>query len=176
LRRHIENLIEQLAKLPVEITLTTNGSLLAKKARTLKDAGLHRVTVSLDGIDDAAFKRMNDVDYAVGDVLDGIAAAAAAGLAPIKVNCVVKRGANDDQVLPLARHFRHSGHILRFIEYMDVGSSNGWRMDEVLPSAEVIARIHDEFPLEPSTPITAARSPSAGAMSTAAARSASSPR
>jgi cyclic pyranopterin phosphate synthase len=147
LRRHIENLIEHLAKLPVEITLTTNGSLLAKKARALKDAGLHRVTVSLDGIADAAFKRMNDVDYAVGDVLEGIDAAAAAGLAPIKVNCVVKRGANDDQVLPLARHFRHSGHILRFIEYMDVGSSNGWRMDEVLPSAEVIARIHDEFPL-----------------------------
>ena len=148
LRRHIENLIEKLAKLPVELTLTTNGSLLAKKARALKDAGLHRVTVSLDGIEDAAFKRMNDVDYAVGDVLEGIAAAAAVGLAPIKVNCVVKRGANDDQILPLARHFRNSGHILRFIEYMDVGSSNGWRMDEVLPSAEVIARISEEFPLE----------------------------
>jgi molybdenum cofactor biosynthesis enzyme MoaA len=146
------NLIERLAKLPVEITLTTNGSLLAKKARALKDAGLHRVTVSLDGIDDNAFKRMNDVDYAVGDVLDGIAAASAVGLAPIKVNCVVKRGANDDQVLPLARHFRHSGHILRFIEYMDVGSSNGWRMDEVLPSAEVMARIGAEFPLEPIDP------------------------
>jgi cyclic pyranopterin phosphate synthase len=148
LRRHIENLIEQLAKLPVEITLTTNGSLLRKKAQALKDAGLHRVTVSLDGIDDAVFKRMNDVDYAVGDVLDGIAAAAEVGLAPIKVNCVVKRGSNDDQILPLARHFRGSGHILRFIEYMDVGSSNGWRMDEVLPSAEVIARIHAEFPLD----------------------------
>ncbi len=152
LRRHIENLIEQLAKLPVEITLTTNGSLLAKKARALKDAGLHRVTVSLDGIEDTAFKRMNDVDYAVGEVLEGIAAAAAVGLAPVKVNCVVKRGANDDQVLPLARHFRHSGHILRFIEYMDVGSSNGWRMDEVLPSADVVARIHDEFPLEAIDP------------------------
>ncbi|KAF0162653.1 MAG: molybdenum cofactor biosynthesis protein [Rhodocyclaceae bacterium] len=148
LRRHIENLIEQLAALPVELTLTTNGSLLAKKARALKDAGLHRVTVSLDGIDDAVFKRMNDVDFAVGDVLDGIAVAAAAGLAPVKVNCVVKRGSNDDQILPLARHFRNSGHILRFIEYMDVGSSNGWRMDEVLPSADVIARIAAEFPLE----------------------------
>jgi cyclic pyranopterin phosphate synthase len=148
LRRHIENLIEQLAKLPVELTLTTNGSLLAKKARALKDAGLNRVTVSLDGIDDAVFKRMNDVDYAVGDVLDGIAAASAVGLAPVKVNCVVKRGSNDDQVLPLARHFRNSGHILRFIEFMDVGSSNGWRMDEVLPSAEVVARIAAEFPLE----------------------------
>ncbi len=148
LRRHIENLIGQLAKLPVELTLTTNGSLLAKKARALKDAGLKRVTVSLDGIDDAVFKRMNDVDYAVGDVLDGIAAAAAAGLAPVKVNCVVKRGSNDDQILPLARHFRHSGHILRFIEFMDVGSSNGWRMDEVLPSADVLAVINAEFPLE----------------------------
>jgi cyclic pyranopterin phosphate synthase len=147
LRRHIENLIGQLAKLPVELTLTTNGSLLAKKARALKDAGLTRVTVSLDGIDDAVFKRMNDVDFAVGDVLDGIAAAAAAGLAPVKVNCVVKRGGNDDQILPLARHFRNSGHILRFIEYMDVGASNGWRMDEVLPSADVIARIAAEFPL-----------------------------
>jgi cyclic pyranopterin phosphate synthase len=147
LRRHIENLIEKLAKLPVELTLTTNGSLLAKKARALKDAGLTRVTVSLDGIDDAAFKRMNDVDYPVGDVLDGIEAAAAAGLAPIKVNCVVKRGSNDDQILPLARHFRNSGHILRFIEFMDVGSSNGWRMDEVVPSAEIVARINAEFPL-----------------------------
>ena len=125
LRRHIENLIEQLARLPVELTLTTNGSLLAKKARALKDAGLNRVTVSLDGI----------------------AAASAVGLAPVKVNCVVKRGSNDDQVLPLARHFRHSGHILRFIEFMDVGSSNGWRMDEVLPSADVVARIGAEFPL-----------------------------
>ena len=152
LRRHIENLIEQLARLPVEITLTTNGSLLTRKAQSLKDAGLHRVTVSLDGIDDAVFKRMNDVDFAVGDVLDGIAAAAAVGLAPIKVNCVVKRGSNDDQILPLARHFRGSGHILRFIEYMDVGSSNGWRMDEVLPSAEVVARIAEEFPLEAIDP------------------------
>ena len=148
LRRHVENLIEQLAKLPVELTLTTNGSLLAKKARALRDAGLQRVTVSLDGLDDAVFKRMNDVDYPVGAVLDGIAAAAAAGLAPIKVNCVVKRGSNDGEILPLARHFRNSGHILRFIEFMDVGSSNGWRMDEVLPSADVLARINAEFPLE----------------------------
>jgi cyclic pyranopterin phosphate synthase len=148
LRRHVENLIEQLARLPVELTLTTNGSLLKKKARALRDAGLHRVTVSLDGLDDAVFKRMNDVDYAVGDVLDGIAAAAAVGLAPIKVNCVVKRGSNDDQIVPLARHFRNSGHILRFIEFMDVGNSNGWRMDEVLSSRDVIARINAEFPLE----------------------------
>jgi cyclic pyranopterin phosphate synthase len=103
-------------------------------------------------MDDAVFKRMNDVDVPVGDVLDGIAAAAAAGLAPVKINCAVKRGTNDDQILPLAGHFRHSGHILRFIEYMDVGSSNGWRMDEVLPSAEVVARIHAEFPLDPIDP------------------------
>lgn len=147
LRHDLERLIEQLAKLPVEITLTTNGSLLAKKAQTLKDAGLHRVTVSLDALDDVVFKRMSDVEYAVGNVLEGIEAAAAAGLAPVKVNCVVKRGTNDDQILPLARHFRNSGQILRFIEYMDVGSSNGWKMDEVLPSAEVVARIHAEFPL-----------------------------
>jgi cyclic pyranopterin phosphate synthase len=149
LRRHIENLIEELARLPVELTLTTNGSLLTKKARALKDAGLTRVTVSLDGLDDAVFKRMNDVEYAVGDVLAGIDAAAAVGLAPLKVNCVVKRGANDDQILPLVKHFRGSGHIVRFIEYMDVGSSNGWNMAEVMPSRDVVARIHEEFPLEP---------------------------
>ena len=147
LRKHIENLIEQLATLPVEITLTTNGSLLKQKARDLKNAGLHRVTVSLDGLDDEIFKRMNDVDYPVSDVLDGIEAAGAVGLAPVKVNCVVKRGSNDSQILPLARHFRNSGHILRFIEYMDVGSSNGWCMDEVLPSAEIVKLIGSEFPL-----------------------------
>jgi cyclic pyranopterin phosphate synthase len=151
LRKGIENLIERLARLPVEIALTTNGSLLAKKARALKEAGLHRVTVSLDAFDDAIFKRMNDADHAVADVLRGIDAAAAAGL-PVKINCVVKRGTNDSQILPLARHFRHSGHILRFIEYMDVGNSNGWRMDEVLPSAEVIALIRAEFPLEALDP------------------------
>ena len=149
LRRHIENLIERLARLPVELTLTTNGSLLAKKARALKDAGLQRITVSLDGLDDAMFKRMNDVDFAVSDVLAGIDAAAAVGLAPLKINCVVKSGTNDDQILPLVIHFRGSGHIVRFIEYMDVGSSNGWKMDEVLPSSEVVRRIHTEFPLHP---------------------------
>ena len=148
LRRHIENLIERLARLPVELTLTTNGSLLRRKARALRDAGLHRVTVSLDGLDDAVFKRMNDVDYAVADVLDGIDAAAAAGLAPLKINCVVKNGTNDSQIVPLAKHFRGSGHIVRFIEFMDVGSSNGWNMAEVLPSREVVSRIHAEYPLE----------------------------
>lgn len=147
LRRGIEQLIEQLARLPVEITLTTNGALLAKKAQALKDAGLQRITVSLDSLDDAVFKRMNDVDFAVSDVLNGIDAASVAGL-PVKINCVVKRGTNDHQILPLARHFRHSGHVLRFIEYMDVGNSNDWRMNEVLPSAEVIALIRTAFPLQ----------------------------
>ncbi|MFZ2629332.1 MAG: GTP 3',8-cyclase MoaA, partial [Rugosibacter sp.] len=151
LRKGIENLIERLARLPVEIALTTNGSLLAKKTQLLKAAGLHRVTVSLDAFDDTIFKRMNDAGHAVADVLHGIDAAAAAGL-PVKINCVVKRGTNGSQILPLARHFRHSGHILRFIEYMDVGNSNGWRMDEVLPSAEVIALIQTEFPLEALDP------------------------
>jgi GTP 3',8-cyclase len=149
LRKHLERLIAELAKLPVELTLTTNGSLLTSKAQALKDAGLHRITVSLDGLDDEVFRRMNDVDFPVADVLAGIDAAARAGFVGVKVNCVVKRGVNEHQILPLARHFRGSGHLVRFIEYMDVGSSNGWRMDEVVPSAEVIATIHQEFPLAP---------------------------
>ena len=155
LRKNIEILVEQLAALrtvdgtPPELTLTTNGSLLARKARALKAAGLQRVTVSLDGMDDAVFRRMNDVDFPVAEVLEGIAAARDAGLGPIKVNMVVKRGTNDDQVLPMARHFRGSGIVLRFIEYMDVGATNGWRMDEVLPSAELRERIHAAFPLVP---------------------------
>jgi GTP 3',8-cyclase len=135
---------------PLDLTLTTNGSLLKKKAQSLVNAGLQRVTVSLDGLDDAVFKRMNDVDFPVSDVLDGIAAAQAAGLgvhAPIKVNMVVKRGVNDDQILPMARHFKGSGVVLRFIEYMDVGSTNGWNMTEVMPSKDVVARIHAEMPL-----------------------------
>ena len=153
LRHGVEKLIEQLATIPgLEITLTTNGSLLAQKAATLAAAGLKRVTVSLDALDDAIFKRMNDADYPVAKVLAGIEAASAAGMAPVKVNCVVKRGSNDDQIVPLARHFRNSGHILRYIEYMDVGSSNGWRLDEVVPSAEVLRRIGAEFPLEPIDP------------------------
>jgi cyclic pyranopterin phosphate synthase len=166
LRKDIERLIAMLAELrtpqgqPLELTLTTNGSLLKKKAQTLKDAGLHRVTVSLDGLDDATFRRMNDVDFPVADVLDGLAAAQAVGLGTatagrpsgLKVNMVVKRGTNDDQILPMARHFRGSGITLRFIEYMDVGATNGWRMDEVLPSAEVVKRIHAELPLVPLEP------------------------
>lgn len=153
LRHGVVRLIEQLAAIPhLEITLTTNGSLLEQKAAALKAAGLQRVTVSLDALDDAVFKRMNDADYPVAKVLAGIEAAAAAGLRPVKVNCVVKRGSNDDQIVPLARHFRGTGHILRFIEYMDVGSSNGWKLDEVVPSAEVLRRIGEEFPLEPIDP------------------------
>jgi cyclic pyranopterin phosphate synthase len=150
LRHDLEELIAQLAAIPgIEITLTTNGSLLAKKARALRAAGLHRVTVSLDALDDPTFARMNDVGCKVGQVLEGIAAAAEAGLAPIKINTVVKRGANDHAILDLARHFRGSGHISRFIEYMDVGGAAGWRMDEVVPSAEVVGIIDREFPLEP---------------------------
>jgi GTP 3',8-cyclase len=155
LRKNIEVLVAQLAALrtvegtPPELTLTTNGSLLARKARSLKEAGLKRVTVSLDGLDDAVFRRMNDVDFPVHEVLDGIAAAHDAGLGPIKVNMVVKRGTNEHEILPMARHFRGSGIVLRFIEYMDVGATNGWRMDEVMPSAEVRALLASEFPLVP---------------------------
>ncbi|HUR90754.1 MAG TPA: GTP 3',8-cyclase MoaA [Ramlibacter sp.] len=155
LRKNIEILIEQLAQLrtvegaPLDLTLTTNGSLLARKAKSLKSAGLNRVTVSLDGLDDAVFRRMNDVDFPVADVLDGIEAAREAGLGPVKVNMVVKRGTNEHEILPMARHFKGTGMVLRYIEYMDVGSSNGWRMDEVVPSAEVIETIHRELPLVP---------------------------
>jgi GTP 3',8-cyclase len=153
LRKNIEILIEQLASLrtlegqPLDITLTTNGSLLARKARALKAAGLQRVTVSLDGLDDTVFRSMNDVDFPVAEVLDGIAAAQAAGLGSIKVNMVVKRGTNDHEIIPMARHFKGSGVVLRFIEYMDVGATNGWRMNDVLPSADVIALLQTEFPL-----------------------------
>ncbi|MFN6960717.1 MAG: GTP 3',8-cyclase MoaA [Rhodocyclaceae bacterium] len=153
LRHGMEKLVGMLAAIPgIEVTLTTNGSLLEKKAAALAAAGLRRVTVSLDALDDVTFKKMNDADYPVAKVLAGIEAAAQAGLAPVKVNCVVKRGVNEGQILPLARHFRNSGHILRFIEYMDVGSSNGWKLDEVVPSAEVLRRIGEHFPLEPVDP------------------------
>jgi GTP 3',8-cyclase len=154
LRKDIERLVTMLSALrtpggaEVDLTLTTNGSILARKARTLAAAGLKRVTVSLDGLDDAVFRRMNDVDFPVGDVLEGIEAAKAAGLAPVKVNMVVQRGVNDDQILPMARHFKGSGHILRFIEFMDVGASNGWRLDDVVPAAEILRRIGAELPLE----------------------------
>ena len=148
LRRNLERLVEMLARLPgVDLTLTTNGALLAKKARALRDAGLNRVTVSLDALDDATFRAMNDVDFPVASVLEGIDAAAAAGLAPLKVNAVIKRGVNAHAVVPLARHFKGSGHIVRFIEYMDVGATNGWRMDDVVPAAEIVRTIGREFPL-----------------------------
>jgi len=128
LRKNVEQLIAMLADIPeMDLTLTTNGSLLARKARALKAAGLNRVTVSLDSLDDAVFRRMNDADFPVSEVLNGIDAAAAAGLAPIKINMVVKRGVNEDSVLPMARYFKGSGHIVRFIEFMDVGHTNGWR-------------------------------------------------
>jgi len=158
LRRHLETLVGMLAELrtvdgqPLDLTLTTNGSLLTKKARALADAGLKRITVSLDALDDATFRAMNDVDFPVADVLTGIDAALAAGLGPLKVNMVVKRGTNDGEIVPMARWFRENyggDVVLRFIEYMDVGETNGWRMDHVLPSAEVIDRLADVFPLEP---------------------------
>ena len=155
LRKNLERLIGMLAELktidgkPLDLTLTTNASLLARKAQSLKDAGLQRVTVSLDALDNATFQRMNDVDFSVDDVLKGIDMAHQVGLGPIKINMVVKGGMNDDQILPMARHFRNTPFILRFIEYMDVGASNGWKMDEVIPSAEVVRRIQAEMALEP---------------------------
>jgi len=148
-RRDLDRLIAMLAELGVDIALTTNGSLLAKQARALKAAGLNRVTVSLDSLDDATFRAMNDAEVPVAKVLEGIDAAAAAGLGPIKINMVVKRGTNDHQIVDVARHWRGSGQVLRFIEYMDVGSTNGWRMDDVVPSGEVVRRISELFPLEP---------------------------
>ncbi len=154
LRRGIEELVAMLrAALPgIDLTLTTNGSALKAKARALREAGLDRITVSLDSLDDATFRAMNDVDFPVAKVLEGIEAAAAAGLAPIKINMVVKRGVNDHHVVDMARHFRASGHIVRFIEFMDVGSSNGWRMDDVVPSAEIVRRIDAVYPLETLEP------------------------
>jgi cyclic pyranopterin phosphate synthase len=153
LRRDLERLIEMLARLGgLDLTLTTNGSALARKARALRDAGLNRLTVSLDSLDDAVFREMNDVDFPVAAVLEGIDAATAAGLAPIKINMVVQRGVNDHTIVDMARRFKGSGHIVRFIEFMDVGATNGWRMDDVVPSAEVIRRIDAALPLEAVEP------------------------
>lgn len=163
LRKNLEVLIEQLAALrtpegkPLDLTLTTNGSLLRRKAVGLKAAGLQRVTISLDGLDDAIFRSMNDVDFPVADVLDGIEAAKEAGLgldgkggfSGLKINMVVKKSTNLGEIIPMARHFRGSGITLRFIEYMDVGETNGWQMDEVLPSADLIKLLQTEFPLVP---------------------------
>ncbi len=151
LRRDIERLVAMLAEIPgLDLTLTTNGALLPQKAQALRDAGLQRVTVSLDAADDATFQAMNDVDFPVAKVLEGIEAAAAAGLAPVKVNMVVKKGVNDASIVPMARLFHGSGHILRFIEYMDVGATNGWRLDDVVPAAEIVRRITAELPLGPA--------------------------
>ena len=158
LRHGVEKLIEKLAKLQcpdgqgVELAMTTNGVLLAKKAQTLKDAGLARLTVSLDGLSQQSFERASDARVPVASVLDGIAAAQRAGLAPIKVNTVLKRGVNEDEIIPLARHFRYSGIVLRFIEFMDVGSTNGWKMDDVVSASEVIERIDQTYPLRPLDP------------------------
>ena len=148
-RRELHRLVAMLAELPVEVTLTTNGSLLAKHAHALKKAGLKRVTVSLDSLDDATFRAMNDADFPVAKVIEAIEVAAAEGFAPLKINTVVKRGVNDQDILRMAERWRGTGHILRFIEYMDVGSTNGWRMDDVVPSAEVVKRISARWPLEP---------------------------
>ena len=155
LRKNLEVLIEMLAKIrttanqPLDLTLTTNGSILRKKATALKAAGLHRLTISLDGLNDDIFKKMNDVDFPVTDVLDGIAAAQEAGFTNLKVNMVVKKGTNDQEIIGMAKHFKGSGVTLRFIEFMDVGSSNGWDMSQVLPSQEVANRINAIFPIEP---------------------------
>lgn len=156
LRRNIEVLVEMLARLrtpegdAVELTLTTNGTLLGRKARALKEAGLNRVTVSLDALDDQRFTQLSDSGVSVATVLDGIAQAHAVGLAPVKVNMVVRKGLNDDQILPMVEHFKGSGQILRFIEYMDVGTSNGWNLDEVVSGADIVARIHEHYPLAPA--------------------------
>ena len=152
-RRDLHLLVGMLAEIPdLDLTLTTNGALLAKQARALKDAGLKRVTVSLDSLDNQTFKAMNDVDFPVEKVLEAMDVAAAVGLGPIKVNMVVKRGLNESSILPMARHFREKGYILRFIEYMDVGHSNGWRMDDVVPAKEIVKMISAEMPLEPVDP------------------------
>jgi cyclic pyranopterin phosphate synthase len=153
MRKNIEKLIEMLSAIGgLDLTLTTNGSLLARKAVALRAAGLKRVTVSLDSLDDSVFKAMNDVDFPVAKVLEGIDAAVAAGLAPIKINMVVKRGVNQHSIVPMARFFREQGHILRFIEYMDVGHTNGWRMDDVVGAREIVDAISKEMPLEPADP------------------------
>ena len=154
LRRDIETLVAQIAAIDGlrDLTLTTNGALLVRKAQALKDAGLNRVTVSLDSLDDRVFQSMNDVAFPVGRVLDGIAAASEVGLGPIKINMVVKRGVNEDSIVPMAKHFHQTGCILRFIEFMDVGATNGWQLNDVVPASEIVRRISAELPLTPITP------------------------
>jgi cyclic pyranopterin phosphate synthase len=154
LRRDLDKLVAMLAGVGgiQDIALTTNGALLAGKAKALAAAGLRRVTVSLDSLDDAVFMALNDAGFPAARVLGAIAAAAGAGLAPVKVNMVVRRGVNEQSILPMAAHFRHSGHVLRFIEYMDVGTTNGWRLDDVVPAVEIISEIGGRWPLEPVEP------------------------
>jgi GTP 3',8-cyclase len=154
LRKGVEDLIGMISGIEdaVDLTLTTNASLLARKAPALADAGLDRVTVSLDAMDDPTFQKMNDVGFPVATVLEAIEVAAGVGLGPIKVNAVIRKGVNEHSVVDMARHFRGTGHIVRFIEYMDVGNSNGWRLDDVVPADEMIEAIHDVFPLEPIPP------------------------
>jgi cyclic pyranopterin phosphate synthase len=155
LRRELEKLVAMLAAIPglTDLTLTTNGSLLSPdKARALREAGLRRITISLDSLDDRVFMAMNDVGFPVAGVLAAIEAADVAGLHPIKIDMVVKRGVNEDSIVPMARYFRNSGHILRFIEFMDVGTTNGWRLDDVVPAAEIVRRVDAEWPLEPAEP------------------------
>ena len=153
LRHDIELLVEMLAGIPeIDLTMSTNGSLLARRAQALKDAGLKRLSISLDSLDDDVFAAMNNVNMPVEQVLKGIEAANAVGFNPLKINMVVKRGVNDGSLLPMAHYFHRSGHILRFIEYMDVGNTNGWRLEDVVPAAEIIETIHAELPLEPIEP------------------------
>ncbi|OAI56829.1 cyclic pyranopterin phosphate synthase MoaA [Verrucomicrobiaceae bacterium SCGC AG-212-N21] len=154
LRRNLPDLIARLSRIEGlhDLTLTTNGSALVSHARPLRDAGLQRLTVSLDALDDATFRAMNDVDFPLERVLAGIDVALCAGFAPIKINMVVKRGVNDEQILPMVRRFKDPRFIVRFIEFMDVGSTNGWRMQDVMPASEIIARISREFPLQSIAP------------------------
>ncbi|HEY7994874.1 MAG TPA: GTP 3',8-cyclase MoaA [Candidatus Eremiobacteraceae bacterium] len=155
LRRGLDRLVARLAAIDglTDLTLTTNGSLLDKQARALRDAGLRRITVSLDSLDDAVFRAMNDVDFPVARVLAGIEAASAAGFERIKINCVVKRGVNESSIVELARRFRGTGHVVRFIEYMDVGSTNGWRLDDVVPASEILELLEAEFGVRPIAPV-----------------------
>lgn len=154
LRKGIEDLIAMISGIEGvrDLTLTTNGSLLVRKAESLAAAGLNRVTVSLDAVDEKTFQKMNDVGFPVSAVLDAIEVATSAGLGPIKINCVVQKGVNDHAVPEMAAHFKGTGHIVRFIEYMDVGTTNGWRLDDVLPASEIIEMIHEIHPVEPLAP------------------------
>lgn len=153
LRRDLPVLVKELAALSgIDLALTTNGSLLAEQAEALASAGLRRVTVSLDALDEEVFRRLNDVDVPLARVLEGIAAAADRGLTPLKLNCVVRRGWNEDQILPLVEFARREGYVVRFIEYMDVGTTNGWRLDDVVPAKEIRATIEAAYPLETLPP------------------------